>query len=150
MAVKMPLGTPTSHMAVPRFTCWLFSQFQLPANVHPGRQHMMIHEISFLSPMWETRLSTRLLALAWPTTGCCSHLRSEPANERSVPLCLSNKMNKKSILLFVYFIMTSQYFRHLGMSYWPICFCWKLLFRDMPLCFATEVTVSWTDYLTEK
>lgn len=37
------------------------------------------------SPRGRPKLSSRLLALAWPVPGCCGHLWNEPAERR--PLC---------------------------------------------------------------
>lgn len=54
--VKPPLGMATSHMEVPGSETWLLSPFQLPADVHPGDQQVMVYILGFLPLIRETEI----------------------------------------------------------------------------------------------
>lgn len=47
---------PPSHVGMPGSESWLGSQFQLPANVHAGRQPVTAQGLGSLPPVWESRL----------------------------------------------------------------------------------------------
>lgn len=52
--IKTLTGGPCPPAGVPGSSTWLYSQLQLPANGHPGRQQMTGSRSCSLSPAWET------------------------------------------------------------------------------------------------
>lgn len=57
-AVKLPFGTPVLLVRGPWHESEFHFQFQLPANVLPGKQQMMDQVIGFLPPMWKPRMGS--------------------------------------------------------------------------------------------
>lgn len=85
---KMSRGMPASSVGGPGFRSWICFPFQLPDDVHPGKQQTMRAQGS-LPPMEETQMSCRPLASAQSSPRYWRHLGSEPVAKFSLSLCLS-------------------------------------------------------------
>lgn len=85
--VRTLLRKHTSHILVSGFEFWLHSGFQLPANVHPGKQQVMAAALSHGDTCARPGLSPDPWLQPGPALAFCKHLGSEPVKGRE--LCLS-------------------------------------------------------------
>lgn len=92
--VKMSFGTPASHIGVRGRVPGSAPNLNLLINGNPGRQLGMVHVLGSHRD-GRPRLSSRLLASAWCSAGCCRHSGNEPANGRRLFVSLAFKWNLK-------------------------------------------------------
>lgn len=66
--VGKTLWSAVSIIGVPGSESWFHIQFHLPANVHPGRQQVIVPVLGSMSTTWETWIEFQALnfSLAWP------------------------------------------------------------------------------------
>lgn len=91
-------------VCMPGLQFWL--GFQLPDSVQPGRRHVMVQILGFLSPTWEPGLCFEPLALDWPSCGYTSIGAVNQKMETFFSFCLSNwKKKKKSCCIGTLYMM---------------------------------------------
>lgn len=77
---------PALRFSVLGFKSWLYSQLQHPANCPPRNSR------SSSPPPWDTQSPIF-------SPSCCRHSGCEPADSRSLPLCLSNKEKQEKKII---------------------------------------------------
>lgn len=86
-AVRMP--HPTSHVGC---ACKSQLPIQLPANVRPGRQQIMVQVLGSLPSTWGAQMEFLALAFGLAQPWLLGHLGGGPADERSVSLLCAFKI----------------------------------------------------------
>lgn len=92
--VKLLLSIPACMLECPVQVPPTLLLVQLPTNVQCERQKMKAQVLNLCEPSGIPRWSSGLQASDWPSPCCCVHLGCEPADRKSLSLCLSVDENK--------------------------------------------------------